>query len=69
MSECRLCLGEHDSAIHGATERVHQWLRSRLTRVTEASPQIEPWPNRPPLGSVKQLLGPATRRKRARCPK
>jgi hypothetical protein len=31
-SECRVCLGEHDEAIHTATLDVHAWYRARVTR-------------------------------------
>ena len=30
--DCRVCLGEHDEEIHGATVRVHTWLRREVTR-------------------------------------
>jgi hypothetical protein len=34
MKNCRTCLLQHDDEIHGATERVHNWLRERIQRVT-----------------------------------
>ena len=38
MTECRVCLIEHDDEIHAATLSVHQWLRQRLRRVLEPAP-------------------------------
>ncbi len=28
--ECRTCMGDHDDAVHGATMRIHQWLRTKV---------------------------------------
>ena len=35
---CKVCLMEHDSEIHDATLRLHEWLRERVKRIIEEPP-------------------------------
>lgn len=30
--ECRICLGEHDEAVHDATCAIHDWFREEVTK-------------------------------------
>jgi hypothetical protein len=48
MSECSVCLVEHDEATHAATVSIHGWLKRRLSRVLSAEPEVEPPPPSPP---------------------
>jgi hypothetical protein len=66
---CKVCLGEHDRAIHDATLRVHSWLKQRMALVV--NPVALPPPQRKSyagIAAVRQLLNPTTRRKRETCP-
>jgi hypothetical protein len=31
INNCRVCMGPHDEEIHGATLRIHTWLRREIT--------------------------------------
>jgi hypothetical protein len=33
--ECRICLGEHDEAVHDATRNVRDWFREEVTKNLE----------------------------------
>ncbi len=37
---CKICLVEHDEAIHEATLSLHEWLRERIQRSLE-EPRVE----------------------------
>jgi hypothetical protein len=67
MTECKVCAGPHDPLVHGATERVHGWLRARVRRVLEPvaiPPQrLKPYP--PGMAAVTELRSPASRKKAA----
>lgn len=39
---CKICLVEHDDAIHEATVSLHEWLRNRIQRsIAEPVPVLE----------------------------
>jgi hypothetical protein len=38
---CKVCLVEHDSEIHEATVRLHEWLRDRVKRSIEDPQPVE----------------------------
>jgi hypothetical protein len=40
--QCKTCLIDHDPLTHQATQRVHEWLRSRLLRVMASPAQPPP---------------------------
>jgi hypothetical protein len=35
QKNCKVCLGEHDSEIHEATLRLHEWLRNNVNKSIE----------------------------------
>jgi hypothetical protein len=38
---CKVCLVEHDSEIHDATLRLHEWLRERVKQSIEEPLAVE----------------------------
>jgi hypothetical protein len=57
MSKCRICLIDHDAAIHAASLRVHSWLRARLQLVLRPAPKPEVWKPRAQVRNEIHLPG------------
>jgi len=38
LTECQICLGEHDDDIHTATLDVHAWFHYQVTKYFEEDP-------------------------------
>ena len=46
MSDCKVCLVEHQAEIHSATVNIRRWLREDLRRKLQAPAQPQP-PSKP----------------------
>lgn len=43
FTECRICLGEHDEALHTATLNVREWFRWQVIKHFEDEVPDEAW--------------------------
>ena len=70
MSDCRICLCEHNPEIHRATLRVRSWLRRQLRKVLDpvkaGPPKPQQQPFQPNLNAIRELRSPSSRRKENR---